>query len=560
MKKAVKAVILILMSMGWIHAQSISISSPYPMMTWHTGEEYEIKWSSTGQMDNMVRIVLRRNDTPFRVIAQSESNDGSYTWTIPPDIPEGSYVMRVRTNPVQYPSVTGNSGTFFIKPPVVPKIEVYKPDGSSHWLKGQPYSIRWSQTKSLGQYVQIQLFKVDETTEVKLFPSLSAINNMGAYKWTVPLSVTPGNYKIKVRAMGTDVADFSAPFEIRGAEKFIAITEPEPWAGLCIGRNRTIRWASGGLQGTVNLELLTLAGKVAPTRSNVLVTGESGTGKELVARAIHIASDRKDMPFVSVNCMSLNPGVLESELFGHEKGSFTGAMAMKRGRFELAQGGTLFLDEIGELSQEMQVKLLRVLQERVIERVGGTETITVDFRLVAATNKVLQEEIVAGRFREDLFYRLNVVNIHLPPLRERREDIPILASHFLRKFSMENNREVHGFTPGAIDYLSAYEWPGNVRQLENVIERCVVLSNRDVIDVEDLPPELRDEEMQFKSAVDLLPLKINLSETLEKIEAALIRRALVHSGFVQVKTAEMLDVSKSLLQYKLKKYKITAKN
>jgi two-component system NtrC family response regulator len=307
-------------------------------------------------------------------------------------------------------------------------------------------------------------------------------------------------------------------------------------------------------------DVLALAGKVAPTRSNVLITGESGTGKELVARAIHIASDRKDMPFVSVNCMSLNPGVLESELFGHEKGSFTGAMALKRGRFELAQGGTLFLDEIGELSLEMQVKLLRVLQERVIERVGGTETLAVDFRLVAATNKNLQEEIVAGRFREDLFYRLNVVNIHLPPLRERREDIPILASHFLRKFSLENNREVLGFTAGAIDYLSAYEWPGNVRQLENVIERCVVLSSRDVIDVEDLPPELRDEEMQFKSAVDLLPLKINLSETLEKIEAALIRRAMVHSGFVQVKTAEMLDVSKSLLQYKLKKYKIAAKN
>ncbi len=307
-------------------------------------------------------------------------------------------------------------------------------------------------------------------------------------------------------------------------------------------------------------DVLTLAGKVAPTRSTVLVTGESGTGKELVARAIHIASDRKDMPFISVNCMSLNPGVLESELFGHEKGSFTGAVALKRGRFELAQGGTLFLDEIGELSHEMQVKLLRVLQERVIERVGGTETIAVDFRLVAATNKNLQDEIVAGRFREDLFYRLNVVNIHLPPLRERREDIPILASHFLRKFALENNRQIQGFTAGAIDYLSAYEWPGNVRQLENVIERCVVLANRDVIDVDDLPAELRDEETQFKSAVDLLPLKVNLSETLEKIEAALIRRALVHSGFVQVKTAELLDVSKSLLQYKLKKYKIPAKN
>lgn len=306
-------------------------------------------------------------------------------------------------------------------------------------------------------------------------------------------------------------------------------------------------------------DVLALAGRVAPSRSTVLVTGESGTGKELVARALHIASDRKEMPFISVNCMSLSAGLLESELFGHEKGSFTGAVALKRGRFELAQGGTLFLDEIGELSPELQVKLLRVLQERVIERVGGTETIAVDFRLVAATNKNLQEEIAAGRFREDLFYRLNVVNIHLPPLRERREDIPILAGHFLRRFSQENSRQVQGFTPGAVDYLSAYEWPGNVRQLENVIERCVVLTTRDVIDVDDLPPELRDEDTQYKSAVDLLPLRINLPDTLEKIEAALIRRAMVHSGFVQVKTAELLNVSKSLLQYKLKKYNIPTK-
>lgn len=306
-------------------------------------------------------------------------------------------------------------------------------------------------------------------------------------------------------------------------------------------------------------DVLALAGRVAPSRSTVLVTGESGTGKELVARALHIASDRKEMPFISVNCMSLSTGLLESELFGHEKGSFTGAVALKRGRFELARGGTLFLDEIGELSPELQVKLLRVLQERVIERVGGTETIAVDFRLVAATNKNLQEEIAAGRFREDLFYRLNVVNIHLPPLRERREDIPILAGHFLRRFSQENSRQVQGFTPGAVDYLSAYEWPGNVRQLENVIERCVVLTTRDVIDVDDLPPELRDEDTQYKSAVDLLPLRINLPDTLEKIEAALIRRAMVHSGFVQVKTAELLNVSKSLLQYKLKKYNIPTK-
>ena len=307
-------------------------------------------------------------------------------------------------------------------------------------------------------------------------------------------------------------------------------------------------------------EVFRILAKVAPSDSTVLVTGESGTGKELLVRALHRNSTRVGKPFVPINCGAIPRELLESELFGHEKGAFTGAIRTKVGRFELAQGGTLFLDEIGELSLEMQVKLLRVLQERVIERVGGTETIAVDFRLVAATNKNLQEEIVAGRFREDLFYRLNVVNIHLPPLRERREDIAILASHFLRKFSLENNRQVNGFTPGAIDYLCAYEWPGNVRQLENVIERCVVLSSRDVIDVDDLPPELRDEETQFKSAVDLLPLKVNLSETLEKIEAALIRRAMVHSGFVQVKTAEMLDVSKSLLQYKLKKYRIAAKN
>ncbi len=317
-------------------------------------------------------------------------------------------------------------------------------------------------------------------------------------------------------------------------------------AGAIVGQSAAIR------------DVLTLAAKVAPTRSTVLITGESGTGKELVARAIHLGSERRDMPFVSVNCASLNPGVLESELFGHEKGSFTGAVAMRRGRFELAQGGTLFLDEVGEISPEIQVKLLRVLQERVVERVGGTESIPVDFRLITATNKDLVAEVAAGRFREDLFYRLNVINIHVPPLRERREDIPLLAIHFLRRSTEEAGRtDLRGFTPQAMDYLSAYEWPGNVRQLENVVERCAVLAAGPDIDVHDLPPELRDEESQYKSAVDLLPLQLNLSETLEKIEAALIRRALVRSDFVQVKAAELLGVSKSLLQYKLKKYGIT---
>jgi len=303
-------------------------------------------------------------------------------------------------------------------------------------------------------------------------------------------------------------------------------------------------------------QVLELVERAAPSRSTVLIAGESGTGKELIAKAIHFASPRKDHPFVSVNCMALNPGVLESELFGHEKGSFTGAVAKRRGRFESAHGGTLFLDEIGELSTDLQVKLLRVLQERTFERVGGVEPVEVDIRVVAATNKDLQAAVAAGTFREDLYYRLNVVRIDMPALRERREDIPLLAGHFLRKYAEENAKKVQGFTPEAMDALMGYEWPGNVRQLQNVVERCVVLVSADHIGVEDLPAEVRDEETQYKSAVDLLPLQINLSETLEKIEAALVRRALARAEFVQVKAAEMLGVSKSLLQYKLKKYNI----
>ena len=300
--------------------------------------------------------------------------------------------------------------------------------------------------------------------------------------------------------------------------------------------------------------VLEMVDKAAPSRSTVLIQGESGTGKELVARAIHFASPRKDAPFVSVNCMALNPGVLESELFGHEKGSFTGAVASRRGRFELAAGGTLFLDEIGELGSDLQVKLLRVLQERRFERVGGTKEVEVDIRIVAATNVDLRAAVDRGDFREDLFYRLNVVALQMPPLRERREDIPLLAAHFLDKYVRENHSRITGFSPEALGYLSGYDWPGNVRQLQNVIERCTVLAAGTTIGVDDLPPEVRDEDSQFKSAVDLLPARLNLADTLEKIEAALLRRALARNDFVKVKAAEALGISKSLLQYKLKKY------
>ena len=260
-----------------------------------------------------------------------------------------------------------------------------------------------------------------------------------------------------------------------------------------VGRSRAIR------------DVLVMVDRAAPSRSTVLITGESGTGKELVARAIHYASPRKEKPFVSVNCMALNPGVLESELFGHEKGSFTGAVAMRRGRFEQADGGTLFLDEIAD----------------------------------------------------DLYYRLNVVQIPLPALRERREDIPLLVAHFMDKVARENDMPAKKFTTEALNYLSGYEWPGNIRQLENVVESCMVLVPGTVIDVDNLPAEIRDEDSQFKSAVDLLPVQLDLADTLEKIEAALIRRALVRADLVQVKAAELLGISKSLLQYKLKKYAIT---
>ncbi len=313
-----------------------------------------------------------------------------------------------------------------------------------------------------------------------------------------------------------------------------------------IGRSKVMR------------DVLQTVDKVASRKSTVLISGESGTGKELAAQAIHYASSRKEGPFVSVNCMSLNPGVLESELFGHEKGSFTGAVSRSKGRFELADGGTLFLDEVGELSQQLQVKLLRVLQEKSFERVGGDKKIEVDIRLVAATNKNLREEVDSGRFREDLFYRLNVVQLQLPPLRERREDIPLLVNHFVQKLGQEEKEE-RRFSSEALDYLCGYEWPGNVRQLENIVERCLVLAPGTEIQVEDLPAEIRDEESQFKSAVDLLPERLNLADTLEKIEAALVRRALVRNEFVQVKAADALGISKSLLQYKLKKYHISTR-
>lgn len=298
--------------------------------------------------------------------------------------------------------------------------------------------------------------------------------------------------------------------------------------------------------------------RAAPGRTTVLITGESGTGKELVARAVHLGSPRKDKPFVVVECAALTGDALEKELFGQETASSAGTPAIRRGRVEQADGGTLFLDDMAALTPDLQVKLLRLLQDRRFERVGGSTPIEVDVRFVMATNTDLAKKVEEGTFREDLYYRVNVVQIHLPPLRERREDIPLLVAHFVAKFTADNNmKQQKSFSTQALNYLTGYDWPGNIRQLENVVESCMVLVPGNVIEEENLPAEIRDEESQFKSAVDLLPVQLDLADTLQKIEAALIRRALVRADLVQVKAAELLKISKSLLQYKLKKYGIT---
>ena len=298
--------------------------------------------------------------------------------------------------------------------------------------------------------------------------------------------------------------------------------------------------------------------RYARTESPVLILGATGTGKELAASAIHMASNRPDGPFVSINCAAIPKELFESEVFGYVPGAFSGAHKDgKIGQIELADQGTLFLDEVGDLPLHAQVKLLRVLEEKTLSRLGSSQPRAVDFRLVAATNRDLKKMIAAGTFREDLYYRLNVVHIPIPPLRERREDIPLLVAHFAEKAAKENGIPPKTFSTEALNHLSGYEWPGNIRQLQNVVERCLVLVPGDVITLEDLPAEIRDEEAQFKSAVDLLPVQLDLADTLERIEAALIRRALVRADFVQAKAAELLGISKSLMQYKLKKYSIT---
>jgi two-component system NtrC family response regulator len=301
-------------------------------------------------------------------------------------------------------------------------------------------------------------------------------------------------------------------------------------------------------------EVLNLAGRVAASNAAVLLRGESGTGKELVAKAIHYHSRRADFPLVKVNCAALPETLLESELFGHEKGAFTGATARRIGRFEAADKGTLFLDEIGELAPAMQVKLLRALQDGEFERVGGNQTIKTDVRMIAATNRDLEKAMKKGQFREDLYYRLNVVSIVLPPLRDRKEDIPALLDHFIDKYKKENTKQITELSPEARDLLMRYSYPGNVRELENIIERAVVLAKKKIITESDLPIHVHTAARNGRHPAQ--EFKGSLQETLGTVERGLILEALKETGGIQTRAAEKLGLSERVLRYKLKKYKI----
>jgi Nif-specific regulatory protein len=297
-------------------------------------------------------------------------------------------------------------------------------------------------------------------------------------------------------------------------------------------------------------EVFDLIAQVSKSEATVMIRGESGTGKELVAHAIHYNSLRAEKPFIKVNCAALPESVIESELFGHEKGAFTGAFATRKGRFEMADGGTIFLDEIGDISAMTQIKLLRVLQEREIERVGGTQTIKINVRIIAATNRNLEKEILTGTFREDLYYRLNVFPIHIPPLRERKTDLMLLGDFFTEKYSQKNRKQVKRISSSAIDLLMSYHWPGNVRELENCIERAVLLSTDQVIHAYHLPPSLQSAE---SSDTDL---HTTLLQSVENLEKELIKEALKSNRGNMAKAARKLDITERIMGLRVKRYDI----
>jgi len=368
-----------------------------------------------------------------------------------------------------------------------------------------------------------------------------------------------GSIESAVKAMKSGAYDYiTKPFSI---EELTVVVERAREQRKLIAENRWLRqeltkkYRFDSIIGKASKmqSVFDIMERVIPSKATVMLYGESGTGKELIARAIHYNGPKKNGPFIKVNCAALPESLLESELFGHERGAFTGAIHRRQGRFELADMGTIFLDEIGDITPATQVKLLRVIQQREFERVGGVKTLQVDVRIIAATNQDLNKALAEGRFRDDLYYRLNVVPITLPPLRERPGDIPILARYFLEQMSKESNSRVCYIAPEAMEHMINYRWPGNVRELENVIERALVICRGDTVKPEDLPADLVNRE--GKARIDIPELgTMSMKDAVETMEREMIKRALERTGGVQTKAADILGINRGSLIYKIKKY------
>jgi len=335
-----------------------------------------------------------------------------------------------------------------------------------------------------------------------------------------------------------------------------AFNQEQALSGL-VDRTSSVRFPQIIGQSQAIKDVLRMIDKVTHTHSTIMITGESGTGKELVAKAIHQNSPRRDQPLIPVNCGAIPEELLESELFGHEKGAFTSAIRSRAGRFEMAHNGTIFLDEIGDMSPSLQVKLLRVLQERQFERVGGAKTIEVDIRVIAATNKDLHQLMQAGLFREDLFYRLNVIPIRVPPLRERRSDIPLLVEHFLHRFNKVRVKELLGVDREVMDLLMTYDWPGNIRELENAIERMIILTEDEILTIKDLPPRLRKTTAPVSlQNIEIPDEGIDFNKVVSNFEAHILIQALEKSNWVKNRAAQLLNMNRTTLVEKLKKKNI----
>lgn len=426
-------------------------------------------------------------------------------------------------------------------------------------LKGEGYDVITADSGAAA----LRLTEDDEpdmvVTDMKM-PRMSGTELIGKLKERYPelpviVMTAFGTVENAVEAMKLGATDYIAkPFE--NQELLLTIDKSLKMRRL-MTQNRLLREKLAGFgeiigQSAVMRQIYSMVDKVADAKATVLITGESGTGKELIARALHARSSRAEEPFVAVNCMAITETLLESELFGHEKGSFTGATASRKGRFEMAHRGTLFLDEIGEIPLSTQVKLLRVLQERTFERVGGTQSINVDVRIVAATNRDLSERVKQGKFRDDLFYRLNVVRLEMPSLRDRAEDLPLLVAHFIKKYAAEVGRPAPTVSALAMQAIYDHSWPGNVRELENALERAVILCGEE-IQVGDLPMEV-SQQIGAAGAVTELPTGMTINQAVEDLEKRMIQRALAEANGVAAHAAQALGVTKSNLAYKIKKY------